>query len=344
MVLAECWIDTRQRFVSNDHMASPPDDYLGSVKYEGKLVEEGILEARAASQALAGIDSALKYFIGQESPALGSIDFPIPVQTRKGSWEALIPTTIWGWMVTAAGLGASAYITAAAKKLAENDFKDVTLKAIFQKALLGIQAVIEMGKHLGHLEFRKVAGLRWDREEHVGVPNAAGLVLYIRITLWQQLVKVPSNLLSKLAAVIEHERSLVVAVRVGEGTAAVTVNRNERHIFVSEDELDDTFLFPELTHGAPVALDGIVTRENGRAKTLGFLYQDHVLTCMPASGNMLPFKKHLFLRCRIHGEITRLDEQGQPTEKRPKIVFTDLEILSDKEQLDLGLTGPEDDA
>ena len=77
--------------------------------------------------------------------------------------------------------------------------------------------------------------------------------------------------------------------------------------------------------------------------TIGFWYKEHVLTCIPKSGSIVRFKKHLFLQCQIIGEITRLDKNGKPTEFRPKIFIEDLTILSDKEQPGLSFGEEEDD-
>jgi len=78
---------------------------------------------------------------------------------------------------------------------------------------------------------------------------------------------------------------------------------------------------------------GIVTRGNERTNSIGFLYNEHVLTCYPRHGSIVRFKPHMFLRCRIVGEITRLnDETGESDEPRPKIIFDDLILLQDENQ------------
>jgi len=319
------------------------ENFIGCFRYEGKLVEEGLIEARVASRALSGIDTALHFFLAQEEPALGTIDLPLPVQIRKGSWETWIPHTIQQWVVTAAGLGVSAYITAAAKKLAENDFKDVNFKKIIEKSMLAIQQLVKIGKHLGHLELWNLNGLKWDKEGLVGIPNENGEVFYMPASELKRLVQCPPNILSDIASVIEEERKLVVSVNEENGVSEVSISRRERHIFFTDEEDTDEVLFPELTHGLPVSLDGVVTRGNEMSNTIGFWYKEHVLTCLPTSGNIVRFKKHLFLKCRIHGEITRLDKNGRPVEKRPKIKFEKLETLSNEEQFGLNLEDQDED-
>ena len=39
------------------------------IKYEGELVEDGLMDARKQAQALIGLDEALKYFIVKQIPA-----------------------------------------------------------------------------------------------------------------------------------------------------------------------------------------------------------------------------------------------------------------------------------
>ncbi len=59
------------------------EEYIGYLKYEGKLVEEGLLDARKAAQALLGFDEAIRFFVGQQSPLLRDLDFELPVRLRK---------------------------------------------------------------------------------------------------------------------------------------------------------------------------------------------------------------------------------------------------------------------
>lgn len=307
---------------------------IGSIKYTGNLVAEGFIDALAGARALNGLNDAFSYFLAQEDPTVAAIGLPLPVHIRKGSWEALIPTSILGWMGTAIGAGITSYITVAAKKLAENGYKDETLTTLAKKAITHIQTFIRLGKHLGHIEFRKVTNIRWENGD-ILIPNEKGDILRVPQEDWNKLARAPANLISDLAQVIEEERSLIVTLEVGKVSVEVAVSSKEKSIFTKNEEDTDTTLFPHLVHGAHVELSGLVTRENGRSKTLGFLYEGHILTCLPASGNMLPYKKHLYLNCTMSGTVSRIDETGQPNAKRPKIIFDELAILNNQEQLDL---------
>ena len=105
-----------------------------------------------------------------------------------------------------------------------------------------------------------------------------------------------------------------------------------KRIFTQEDDEEEDTLFPELKHGQPVQLEGEVTRGNERANTIGFGYQGHIITCLPKEGSIVRFKASLFLKCRIHGVISRSDEKSGLEAKRPKIIFTNIELLEDEEK------------
>lgn len=98
------------------------EEYIGCLKYTGKLVEEGLLDARKSAQALLGFDEAIRFFAIKQSPELQKIDFEFPVRVKKGSWEIAIPASIGEWIQTGAGFAATAYAAKAAQKMAERDF------------------------------------------------------------------------------------------------------------------------------------------------------------------------------------------------------------------------------
>jgi len=319
------------------------NDIIGFLKYEGTLVDEGILDAKSAARALNGFQSAIQYFLVEERSDLATIEIPIPVKIQKGSWEALIPTSIETWILTMAGVAATTYFTTAAKKMAENDFKEIGVKQFIQRSLRSIQWLIKLGKHLGNLEFKNLTGLKWERTGYVGVPNEKGEILYLPEKCYKQFIACPLALLSEISSVIEVERKLVVGVSDGEETTEVTITHSEKHIFyVNEDE--KIILFPELTHGLRIELEGVVTRGNEMANTVGFLYNNHILTCIPSTGSIVRFKKNLFLKCKIIGQITRSDKNQEPNEPRPKILFDDLIILDGDEQMGLDLKGLDEEA
>ena len=87
--------------------------YLGYIKYDGMLVENGLMDGRKQAQAIIGLDEALRYFISKQVPELRNLDFEIPFRIQKGSWEALIPETAATWAQAGLGIVATAYFTKA---------------------------------------------------------------------------------------------------------------------------------------------------------------------------------------------------------------------------------------
>ena len=307
------------------------ESYLASFKYEGDLVTGGVLDALSASKALSGIDSSIKFFVHQEMPELKEVDFPIPVKVQEGSWEALIPTDPVGWMKaigSVGGIALSTYFVTAAKKMAEHDFKDKGLREVMKGAIACLQWLIRLGKHLGHLALNTVSEIDWSKAEEnlIGVRNQAKQVLYLPTELFRRLAQCPKSILSGLASVIEVERTLVISLFVNKETVSVEIDIQHRSIFFHEQD-DEEVLFPELTHQKLVELDGLVTRANVRTNSLGFLYQDHILSCYPASGNIVRFKEQMFLPCRVKGIIDRMDKFGSISEKKPKIIIQELNAI-----------------
>jgi hypothetical protein len=311
-------------------MTNDTDNSIGYLKYDGELVAEGILDARAAATALLGFDRSLRHFVSREDPALGKFNFQIPVKVQHGSWAALIPDTVGGWVMAGLGVAVTAYITTAATKLAENDFKDKKLKDVFVEGLKAIQWIIRVGKHLGTLTNRRLTGLRWRNDNtEVGIPNEAKEYLFVPRHYFQAFLEAPANILADIASIVEVERVLTIAVIQEEGVDTETISIRDKHIFYVADKIDDEVLFPELLHGQNVELDGVVTRGNEVANSIGFRYNEHILTCYPQSGSVVRFKKHLFLPCRIIGVISRADGRGGTNDPRPKIRFEGLTILSE---------------
>ena len=301
---------------------------LGFVRYEGQLVQGGLIDARSASAALSGFDAALRYFAIQQRPGLAGVDFPIPVRVEPGSWTAYLPHDVLQWIEVAAGLAATTYLTTAAKKLAEYDFGNIGLKGVLTRSVKALQWFARIGKHLGAIP-KRLQGLTWNEAGAAGIPNDQGLILYVPRDYFELVVEAPTGLLSGVAEVVEAERRLTIGVNDQSEIVEVTITRREKHIFYSGDEDGAEILFPEFQHGQRISLEGVVTRGNEMTNTIGFQYSGHILTCRPRRGSIVRFKRHLFLQCLIIGEISRLDEHGGTNNPRPHIIFDDLQIKED---------------
>lgn len=297
------------------------DDVLGYLKYRGESVEEGFLDARKTAGALLGFDEAIRHFVSQELPELDSINYEIPVRIRKGSWEAIIPQTIGDWIVTGSGLAATAYLTTAAKELAKNDIKDVTLKKVFIKAFKAIQWFITIGKHLRTLKQKRFEKVKFSENNRlIGIPNEKGEYLYVPKEYLDLYESCNSKLLEEVAKVIEIDRILVIGVIEDKVPDEVEITTKEKYIFYEEDT--EEVLFPELVHGQKVDLEGDITRGNENTNSLGFRYDGHILTIIPDRGSIVRYKHTLFLKCVVSGRISRLDKFGNITKRKPEIIFS----------------------
>ncbi len=313
-------------------MASESEDYLAYVKYEGASVEEGYLDARKSADALIGIDEVIRYFLYQSDNSFQQISFEIPVRVRKGSWETLIPHTLADWLLTAIGTAATAYAGTALKKIAENDFKDVSTKDIVKKAIKSIKWVIRIAKHVHSLVQKQFIEVDFKQEGGqvlVGIKNTEGEVLYVPQEYLELYKNCPDKLFSKLTRNVNPERKLEIGFNPSEPVdkddtkEPVDITMADKFIFTKEDE-DDEVLFPELVHNQYVELDGHVSRGNEKTNTIGFEYKGHILTCIPTQGNIKMYKTQIFTNCVLKGYVDRMDEHGRAIEKRPRIKFIDL--------------------
>ena len=297
--------------------------YLGYLKYYGNKVDDGLLDAKKAADALLGFDEVLRYFIYQEDSSLQSIDFELPVKIEKGSWFAYIPDTIQDWVVAGGAIAATTYLTTAAKKMAENDFKTVGFSTIIKKAFESICWVVKLSAHINTTNKESFKGIKYkNNNTEIGITNENGQVLYVPYYILETYKKCPDELFSRLARVIDEGRELEIG-RVDADIKA-NISYSQRNIFYVEHEDTEQITLPELIHGEKVELLGHTIRGNEKTNTIGFLYEGHVLTCKPKKGSIVSQKFKLFDNCKIIGVVERLDKQGNYKEKKPRIIFTKL--------------------
>lgn len=313
------------------------EKYLGYIKYDGELVKSGLMDARKQAQALLGYDEALRYFIGKQIPELRNLDFEIPVRIKKGSWEALIPETVVGWVQAGLGVVATAYFTKAAQKLAEKDFADFGITDMFKKSLEAIKWFVRIGSHMGNVTTRKFEKTKFSQDNLlIGICNDKGEYLYVPKQFFDLYISSNPKLLEKIAENIAEGRGLKIGTFQGDLIDEVTIDMSNKAIFCkSEDDEEDDVILPELVHGDTVVLEGEVTRENKTSNSMGFKYQDHIITSYPESGSIVPYKPILFLKCRLYGTVSRLDEKGRIAARRPKLFFSHIEPIQDEKNYDL---------
>ncbi|WKB82940.1 hypothetical protein QYR09_07840 [Cellulophaga lytica] len=308
-------------------------EYLAHIKYEGKLVEDGFLDARKSAEILIGIDEVIRFFLIQENKEISKLDIEIPIRVEKGSWMAILPPDLSIGILTAIGTLAGAYGMTALHTVAKNDFKDVTSKDITKKIVKGIKWTIEIIKHLKKKKVKKFPDAKIELKEGIqmiGIPNENGELLFVPLEYLKLYTKVPEKLLDKLTKQIEEERELEIDFSEkykgdndDTGTPA-KINYGQKSLFFEEKEEDD-ILFPELKHGMYVELEGHLSRGNEKTNTLGFEYEKHTLTCIPYEGNIKNEKQTLFTNCTIKGYIDRLAKDGTIKEKRPLIRYLEIE-------------------
>lgn len=297
------------------------------LKYEGKLVEDGFMDAKKSGEILINIDEAIRYFLFQESRDLKQTEFEIPVKIQKGSWEtvflenfdAILLKTVMAW-------GASKYFGSALSEMAKNDFKEIGFKSIFKNAYKSMTWVFKIALHLGTLTKKKLDKISFSKKsELVFVENDKGELLEVPVKYLEMFSNCPPNLFINLARIIEIERDLVIGYEDTDKSDKefVRVKAKDKNIFIPEDE--DEILFPELEHDSYVELEGHITRGNENTNTIGFMYEGHILTSFPSEGNIKNFKDALFTNCIIKGFIDRINKKtGDFNEKRPRIRFIQL--------------------
>ena len=119
---------------------------VGYIKFTGRDVERGVIDAGGAGSALLGLDETLRFFNAQQSPDFASLQYEIPVQTRPGSWEAVVLGGIAA-LGAVGGALALGYAKKAGEKMAENDFKEVGMKDVLRKSMDAMKTLAKVVKH-----------------------------------------------------------------------------------------------------------------------------------------------------------------------------------------------------
>jgi hypothetical protein len=308
------------------------ENFIGYIKYEGSLVEDGLMDARKQAKALTNIDSAFRFLITKQAPALKNIDYEVPVLIRKGSWEMLIPSNIAEWAQAGLGLAITTYLTAAAKKMADNDFENVRAADLFRKSLDVIKWFVRIVKHFGDATIKSFDVTKFkDDNKLVGLKNQQGEVIYVPKDILDLYIQCKPTLLNSLSSNITKGRELVIATKIDGVIDEVKITTEDKYLFCpDEDEDGDEALFPELIHGSIVELEGEVTRENKTTNSMGFKYNGHILTAYPSDRNIVPYKPYMFLKCKISAYVDRSDDDGTTKSNRPKLIFDRIEEINTK--------------
>jgi len=297
------------------------------------------MAARDAADALLGLDEIVRYFVITENPSLENKDFEIPVLVNKGSWVAMVVDI----STISAGIVGTAYLSTAATNLAKNDFKDMSSKDMLKKALDAALWILRIGKHVGGMEKRKFEKVKFrEQNQLVGIPNIENKYLYVPKNTLDLFNSCPTDLFSRVSSLIEEDRELIIGTGHKE-EQMTTVTVLERNIFISEK--DGEVIFPEMQHGQKVEVEGIVTRGNEKANTIGLEYRGHILSCKPKEGAIALYKEkilskkldHIYPKVKMVGIVDRSGQFGLDTEKKPKIIFSEINPLDEGEDSSLKL-------
>lgn len=308
------------------------EKYLAHFKFEGELVKDGYLDARKSAEALIGIDEIFRYFLYKKSPELNSLEFDLPVRTRKGSWETLVPENIGEWIQLALTSGGALYSGSALKKMAQNDIGDNGFNDLFKSIIKGIKWIVQIGKHLKTLKKRKFEKVEFKESkgvQFIGIYNDEGKILYVPKVYLELFSEIPETIFNRLSKLVENERKLKIGFSPNEKIDAddtkkeVSISIKDKGIFYQEKDEED-ILFPELAHNQYVELAGHITRGNENSNTIGFAYNNHILTCYPISGKIVEDRTSFFGDCTIRGYVNRMDKNGVYIEKRPRIAYMDI--------------------
>jgi len=308
---------------------------VGFIKYSGEAVAHGVIDAGSAGAALVGLDEAIRFFNVQQSPDLGSAQYEIPVETRAGSWEAVVLAAVGGVV----GTFALSYAKKAGEKMAENDFKDVGLKPVLQKSMSAIRNLAKLTKHT-----RRSKGWDIERIEPIGnidmavIINREGESIHVPIEHMKWFQQLPPQLLARLTGVVRKNRTLTIGlIDTTHPTEDVSINEFDKAIFEQSepDAIEDDTLFPELTHGIETQLIGRLIRGNEASNTVGLEYEGHVINCIPAIGSVRQYKPALFLRCKVEGLVTRHGKHRLVADKKPTLIVSRVTPLESDGQIGL---------
>lgn len=307
---------------------------VGYIKYTGKDVEFGVIDAGSAGSALIGLDEALRFFNSQQASEFASAQYDIPVQTRAGSWEAVVlagATVVGGAFVLS-------YAKKAGEKAAENDFKDIGLKDVLGKSMNALQTLARLVKHTRRSRNWESARIAMNPSDGcVVILNDRGEELRVPAEFLQWYQQMPRRLLVRMTSVVRSERVLSIGLAGDMASDEVRVTEAEKPLFEdgADDEIEGDILFPELLHGQAATLEGRLIRGSEASNSVGLEYQGHVINCVPAHGNVRQYKAALFLRCKVVGRVTRQTKNRFVADRRPTLIVEKVVPLEKDTQVSL---------
>ena len=303
------------------------ENCVGYLKFYGENIENGIIQADVAGQALLGFDECIRFFNKKQYPTIVLYDYKIPVKTEKGSWVVLV----LGGLLWGTGVFGAAYLKKAGEKMAEKDFHGIGLTDIFKKSLTALKNLIELIKY-------KKGKIDWESEDFkleqvdeqffVSIKNEFGNSILIPVEQLEWFKNIPKTSLEKMVQGVMVGQSLSIGVRnEKEQFDVATITNAEKSLFFSEEDEEDEFIFPELIHGKVAELQGKLIRGNERTNSLGFEYEGVILNCHPQRGSIRQYKSSLFLKCKISCYVSRHEKSNAHFDKKPTLYVEKVDPL-----------------
>jgi hypothetical protein len=309
--------------MGNDDLAS----CLGYMKYSGSLTAEGLMDAGELGAALVSFRAAISSMVAAEFPDHDLSTLRLPVRIERGSIWALVPDSVEVWLLASAGLAATAYITAAATKMAQKDFEGVGLRQVLQNAIGRLAQVVRIALHVGETGQTEFKRTKWRRNnKEVGIPNAEGQYIYVPTEAIEAYISFQPQVLAGMIRPVQQDRELSIAVVHKGGTDEVRITVASKHILLPDEDDNEAAILPELRHGDEVAIAGKITRGNENTNSIGIFHKGHVLDCHPVEGSITRFRDCLFQECVVEATVDRRSLDGRPDAKKPKLMLRSVEV------------------
>lgn len=186
--------------------------------------------------------------------------------------------------------------------------------------------MIKIAQHLGTITNKRTLDLKLSKDGRTALlTNANGNIRSITMDELKNFQECPDKLLRRLGTVVTDYRTLHIGHKINDTIYEVYIDRESKDIF-TPDEDSEMPILPELQDGQRVKLIGVVTRGNQQTNTIGFKYNEHVITSSPNNKLITSYIDAHYKICEITGYIVRSTPADIANGKRdrPRIIFEDL--------------------
>jgi hypothetical protein len=298
------------------------------LKYSWDSINDWAFDMKKSAEALLWFDEMLRYFIEKEEPLLSNIDFEIPVNVKKWSWEIWL----WEWIFW---IWATAYLTTLAQTAWKSWLLETwpakDIKKIFIGALNAIKWIISIRNHRKN-KIKKIEWVKFrNNNEEIGIPNEKWDFLYVPKKYYDLYTSFPENIFFKNTKLIEQNRTLEIWTIENWKISDIKITEKEKYYFYEDLDNNDIIL-PELIHLEKVELEWDITRTTESTNTIWFKYNWHTLICKPLDKSLAYFKdkivsvneSHFFSKVKMIWFVDRLWDDWEFKNKKPSILFTDI--------------------